>query len=101
MPFNRPFSIATRSHYYARIWQSNSMAAESEFGYALPTWGTAEVARTPEGKALLKKYLNEISEGPAFKGSPRSMQFLEYVIWQSAAGKTEDLKERTIGVELF
>jgi len=77
------------------------MAAESEFGYALPTWGTAEVARTPEGKALLKKYLNEISEGPAFKGSPRSMQFLEYVIWQSAAGKTEDLKERTIGVELF
>ena len=58
-------------------------------------------SRAPEGKTLLKRYLNEITEGPAFKGSPRSAQFLEYVIWQSAAGKVADLKERTIGIELF
>ena len=59
------------------------------------------MARTPEGKALLKRYLNEITEGPAFKGSSRSAQFLEYIVWQSATGKIVDLKERTIGVELF
>ncbi len=59
------------------------------------------MARTPEGKTLLKRYLNEITEGPAFKGSPRSAQFLEYVVWQSSTEKKADLKERTIGVKLF
>ena len=59
------------------------------------------MARTAEGKTLLKQHLNEIIASPAFKGSPRSAQFLEYILWQSAAGKITDLKERTIGVELF
>jgi len=77
------------------------MGAGAEFGHAAAKWEIADVARTPEGKTLLKRYLNEITEGAAFKGSPRSAQFLEYVIWQSAAGKVADLKERTIGVELF
>lgn len=77
------------------------MEAASEFGRASATWDIEQVARTPEGKTLLKRYLNEIIEGPAFKGSPRSAQFLEYIIWHSAAGKMADLKERTIGVELF
>jgi hypothetical protein len=77
------------------------MGAAPEFGHPSATWDIAEVARTPGGKALLKRYLNQITEGPAFKGSPRSAQFLEYIIWQSAAGKMTDLKERTIGVELF
>jgi hypothetical protein len=77
------------------------MGAALEFGHVSATWEIAEVARTPEGKALLKRYLSEITEGSAFKGSPRSAQFLEYIIWQSATGKIADLKERTIGVELF
>ena len=77
------------------------MEAASEFGNASASWDIAQVARSPEGKALLKRYLNEITGGSAFKGSPRSAQFLEYIIWQSATGKIADLKERTIGVELF
>jgi hypothetical protein len=77
------------------------MGAASEFGHASATWNIAEVARTPGGKTLLKRHLNEIVDGPAFKGSPRSAQFLEYILWQSAAGKMADLKERTIGIELF
>ena len=77
------------------------MGAEPEFGSVSATWEIAQVARTPEGKTLLKRYLNEITEGPAFKGSPRSAQFLEYIVWQSASGKIVDLKERTIGIELF
>jgi hypothetical protein len=77
------------------------MGAAPEFGHVSATWEIAAVARTPEGKALLKRYLHEITEGSAFKGSPRSAQFLEYIIWQSAMGKVAGLKERTIGVELF
>src|SRR5258708_21400960 len=77
------------------------MGAGPESGHATAKWEIADVARTPEGKTLLKRYLTEITEGPAFKGSPRSAQFLEYVIWQSADGKVADLKERTIGIELF
>lgn len=77
------------------------MVAESESGYALNTWEIADVARAPEGKVLLKRYLKEITEGPAFKGSLRSAQFLEYILWQSANGNAEDLKERTLGIELF
>src|ERR1700733_947094 len=77
------------------------MGAASEFGHAPATWDIAQVARTSEGQTLLKRYLTEITEGPAFKGSTRSAQFLEYIIWQSAAGKMADLKERTIGVKLF
>jgi hypothetical protein len=78
-----------------------SMGAASESGHASGTWDIVQVARTPEGKTLLKRYLNQVLEGHAFKGSPRSAQFLEYILWQSAAGKMADLKERTIGVELF
>jgi hypothetical protein len=77
------------------------MGLGSEFGRSPSTWNIEQVARTSEGKTLLRQYLNEITEGPAFKGSPRSSQFLEFIIWQSAAGRMEDLKERTIGVELF
>jgi len=77
------------------------MGAAPEFGHVSATWEIAQVARTPEGKTLLKRYLNEITEGPAFRGSPRSVQFLEYIVWQSATGKIIDLKERTIGVKLF
>jgi hypothetical protein len=77
------------------------MGSTSEFGHASASWEIAQVARTPEGRTLLKRYLNEITEGPAFRGSPRSAQFLEFIIWQSATGKTRDLKERTIGVEVF
>jgi hypothetical protein len=77
------------------------MGAAPEFGHRSATWEIAEVARTPEGRTLLNRYLNEITEGPAFRGSHRSAQFLEYIIWQSAAGKIGDLKERTIGVEVF
>jgi hypothetical protein len=77
------------------------MGPGSEFGRSPSTWNIEQVARTSEGKTLLRQYLNEITEGPAFKGSPRSSQFLEYILWQSAAGRMADLKERTIGVELF
>ena len=69
------------------------MLPAPESGTPWISWTISKVAR--------KRSLTEITEGASFKGSPRSAQFLEYIIWQSAAGRTAALKERTIGVELF
>jgi hypothetical protein len=65
------------------------------------SWSIAEIARTPEGKALLQQALEEVTKGAAFRGSHRSAQFLGYVVHQSASGHLDALKERVIGVELF
>jgi hypothetical protein len=64
----------------------------------------ADITRIAESKeeiALLRRHLKDIIEGPAFKGSHRSGQFLKYIVDQSIAGHFDSLKERLIGVELF
>lgn len=50
---------------------------------------------------ILRKILKEIVEGPAFKGSHRSGQFLEFVVQRAIDGHLDQLKERLIGVEFF
>jgi hypothetical protein len=69
-----------------------------------PTPGEEAFSRIVESKeeiATLRSLLREITEGPAFKGSQRSGQFLEFVVEQSIAGNFDQLKERLIGVQLF
>jgi hypothetical protein len=61
----------------------------------------AEITRSEEDRARLKVHLNEIVQGKAFKGSPRSVKFLQYILDRAVAGEFEALKERVIGVELF
>jgi hypothetical protein len=64
----------------------------------------AQILKISESKrdlAAFLQHLKEIVEGPAFKGSHRSAQFLTYIVEQSVAGKFDSLKERLIGVELF
>lgn len=64
----------------------------------------AQISRIVESKqdiAALRQHVKEIVDGPAFKGSARSGQFLQYVVDQSIAGHFDSLKERLIGVELF
>ena len=77
------------------------MGASTQSAPPSTTWGIPEVVRTPQGKALLKHHLMEITEGAAFKGSHRSAQFLEYVVEKAASGNAEELKERLIGIDLF
>lgn len=60
-----------------------------------------KIAQTEEDIASLQHHLKEVIEGPAFKGSHRSGQFLRYTVEQAIAGHFESLKERVIGVELF
>jgi hypothetical protein len=61
----------------------------------------AEITRSEKDKAALQEHLKEIVEGKAFRGSARSVRFLEYILNQAMAGHFEALKERVIGVELF
>ncbi|HEY2471444.1 MAG TPA: hypothetical protein VGI45_26880 [Terracidiphilus sp.] len=61
----------------------------------------AKIAESEHETAALRRHLRDVINGPAFKGSHRSGQFLEYVVEQSLAGHFESLKERLIGVELF
>jgi len=42
-----------------------------------------------------------VVESPAFEGSRRSKQFLQHVVEKALAGHGEELKERSLGVELF
>ena len=51
--------------------------------------------------SLLRAHLREIFESPAFKGSKRSQQFLQYIVEKTLAKQPEELKERSLGVALF
>jgi len=61
----------------------------------------AQLAESPEGREKIVAHLQHIVEGPAFRGSQRSEQFLRYIVEQSIARHFDLLKERMIGVELF
>ena len=49
----------------------------------------------------LKAHVRAIVESPAFKGSRRSQEFLQFVVQHALDGQFDELKERTLGVELF
>jgi hypothetical protein len=61
----------------------------------------ARIAESREDVAALRAHLQEITEGKAFRGSHRSVQFLAYIVDQAIAGRFDSLKERMIGIELF
>lgn len=49
----------------------------------------------------LRRHLDDLTQAPAFKGSHRSQQFLRFVVERVLDGAVDQLKERTIGIELF
>jgi hypothetical protein len=49
----------------------------------------------------LRVHVRRIIESAAFKGSRRSQEFLQYITDRALDGHFDDLKERTLGVELF
>ena len=62
---------------------------------------TAATFTSEQDIAALRRILKEIVEGPAFRGSHRSGQFLEFIVEAWIAGNFDQLKERLIGVQLF
>jgi hypothetical protein len=61
----------------------------------------AKIAETKSDIAALQQHVKEVIEGEVFKGSHRSVQFLQYIVDKAIAGHCESLKERVIGMELF
>jgi hypothetical protein len=58
-----------------------------------------ELTRKPD--LAIEGEMQRILKSEAFKGSKRSKQFLSYVVEKAASGQAEELKERTLGIELF
>ena len=62
---------------------------------------SAPMLENVELQAAVLNELHNILESPFFHRSHRSSQFLRYVVEHKLNGDAEQLKERTIGVELF
>ena len=61
----------------------------------------ADPERSEEEIEAVRRHLDDLTQGPAFKGSHRSQQFLRFVVERVLDGAVDQLKERTIGIELF
>lgn len=62
------------------------------------------VAESPGEKLnpeAIREQLESIVQDPAFRSSKRSIQFLRYVVEKTLSGDAGQIKERTIGVEVF
>lgn len=51
--------------------------------------------------SVLREHLREVLESPAFRGSRRCQQFLQHIVEKAIGSHYDELKERTLGVELF
>jgi len=49
----------------------------------------------------LREHLKQILDSVAFRGSRRSKDFLNYIVTHALNGEFDQLKERTIGIEVF
>jgi hypothetical protein len=49
----------------------------------------------------IREQLDVVVKDPAFRSSKRSVQFLRYVVEKTLSGSADQIKERTIGVEVF
>src|SRR5215468_3808426 len=50
---------------------------------------------------MIRAQLNLLVNDEIFRSSKRSVAFLRYVVEQTLKGEAEQIKERTIGVEVF
>jgi hypothetical protein len=57
--------------------------------------------KSSEDKAAVLRQLDEILNSPQFRNSKRYPALLEYVVRNTLAGRADELKERTLGVEVF
>jgi hypothetical protein len=54
-----------------------------------------------ETKRSVLQELEDVCSDPEFQSSHRNCEFLRYVVSESLQGRGQDLRERTLGVELF
>lgn len=61
----------------------------------------ADLEKDEEEIEALRRHLDDLTQAPSFKGSHRCQQFLRFVVERVLDGAVDQLKERTIGIELF
>jgi hypothetical protein len=61
----------------------------------------AKISHAVKFAPELREHLEEIINGPAFKGSHRSQEFLKYIVERALRGDFDDLRERQLGINLF
>jgi hypothetical protein len=54
-----------------------------------------------EAAEHVREHLSEILASASFRTSARSQQFLQYVVDETLAGRSESLKERVVGERVF
>src|SRR6266849_5919102 len=64
------------------------------------TGSTKEMEIVPD-TAMVQEHVREVVASPAFKGSRRSQQFLQHIVEKTITGHTDEVKERSLGVDLF
>ena len=57
--------------------------------------------QTDEWCERIRRQLTQILASPAFRNSRRNSDLLKYLVERTVEGKTEELKERNIGVDVF
>lgn len=57
--------------------------------------------KSSEDKAAVLRELDTILSSPQFRNSKRYPALLEYIVKNTLAGRSDQLKERTLGVEVF
>ena len=62
---------------------------------------TADGSIVPEVRRAVELELNAICNDAQFRSSQRNCAFLRYVITETLAGRADEIKERTLGKELF
>lgn len=60
-----------------------------------------EPANSELSPEAIREQLEILVQDPVFRSSKRSVQFLRYVVEQTLSGAAEQIKERTIGAEVF
>jgi len=68
---------------------------------SVATQGHAHATLTEAEKASIREQLARLLENPFFSHSKRFPTFLRFVTEQTLAGHQDDIKERTLGIEIF
>jgi hypothetical protein len=70
-------------------------------GPSTQSTGTTKVIEIGPDAAEVREHVREVIASPAFKGSRRSQQFLQHIVEKTINGHTDEVKERSLGVDLF
>jgi hypothetical protein len=73
------------------------MAEQNSDGFSENGW----IPQTVAEKRLVRRELENILRDPLFMASKRYPTFLRYVVEETLEGRGEQLKERTLGIEVF